>query len=51
MDSAINPWIMDWLKSLAEDCALYSQSLAQLMTIILNFDEAGIQYKYIPQRS
>ena len=42
---------MDWLKSLAEDCAFYSQSLAQLMTIIINFDEAGIQYKSIPQRS
>ena len=40
-----------WLKSLYEDCQLHDRSLTQLLSIIVNFDECVIQYKYIPQRS
>ena len=46
---AIQPWITGWLKTLYADCALYNKTLPQLLTVIVNFDECGIQYKSIPQ--
>ena len=49
--AAIEPWLHDWLRTVAEEGALYQCSLAQILTIIMNFDEAGIQYKSVPQRS
>ena len=49
--AAIEPWVSVWLRELYEDCQLHDKSLTWLMTIIVNFDECGIQYKSLPQRS
>ena len=49
---AIDPWIQEWLTFLHIDYVLkHHKSLKQVISIIVNFDECGFQYKSLPQYS
>ena len=49
---AIEPWINEWLAFLhAEYVIKHHKTLKQVISIIINFDECGFQYKSLPQYS
>ena len=50
--NAVDPWIHEWLTLLyTQYVQQHQKTLAQAITIIVNFDECGIQYKSLPQYS
>ena len=49
---AINHWVHEWLTHLVTQYVRSDhKTLAQVLTVILNFDEIQIQYKPLPQYS
>merc|ERR1712239_110982 len=47
---AVEPWVDDWLSYLYTQYVLEDhKTLRDILTIIVNFDETGIQYKSLPQ--
>ena len=49
---AIEPWIHDWLTFLHTEYVIkHHKTLKQVISIIVNFDECGFQYKSLPQYS
>ena len=48
----IEPWINEWLTFLHTEYVIkHHKTLKQVISIILNFDECGFQYKSLPQYS
>ena len=49
---AIEPWLNEWFDFLnTHYVQRHHRTLRQVLTIILNFDECGFQYKSLPQYS
>ena len=48
----IEPWINEWLTFLHTEYVIkHHKTLKQVISIIVNFDECGFQYKSLPQYS
>ena len=49
---AVTPWVHEWLNFLYTDYFIrHDKTLAQIINIVVNFDECGFQYKSLPRYS